>query len=181
MRDIRVERLAELITEYSLGIREGQVMRIDGEESALPLVVALYRFALRAGGHPYIHLKPAGLDEILLAEGTDDQLAHISAGEQLENDQVEAWATIWSSSNTRALTRADPARRRIHLAAHYRLVNRRWDRIARGELALCGTLFPTHAHAQDAEMSLSQYEDFVYGACHVDSDDAVAHWLSVSN
>ena len=181
MRDARVERLADLITEYSLAIREGQVMRIDSEESALPLVVALYRSALRLGGRPYIHLKPTGLDEILLAEGSEEQLAYVSRGEQLETDQVDAWATIWSSSNTRALTRADPERRRIHLAAHYRLVNRRWDRIARGELALCGTLFPTHAHAQDAEMSLSQYEDFVYGACHVDSDDAVAHWLSVSN
>jgi aminopeptidase len=180
MRDTRVERLAELITDYSLAIGEGQVMRIDGEESAMPLVVALYRSALRQGGLPYIHLEPAGLDWILLAEGSEEQLAHISAGEQHETDQVDAWATIWSSSNTRALSRADPARRRTHLAAHYRLVNRRWERIARGELALCGTLFPTQAHAQDAEMSLTQYEDFVYGACHVDGDDAIAHWMSVS-
>jgi aminopeptidase len=180
MRDTRVERLAELITDYSLAIREGQVTRIDGEESAMPLVVALYRSALRRGGLPYIHVEPAGLDGILLAEGSEEQLGHISPGEQLETDQVEAWATIWSSSNTRALSRADPARRRTHLAAHYRLVNRRWERIARGELALCGTLFPTQAHAQDAEMSLAQYEDFVYGACHVDGDDAIAHWMSVS-
>jgi aminopeptidase len=180
MRDTRVERLAELITHYSLAIREGQVTRIDGEESAMPLVVALYRSALRRGGLPYVRLEPAGLDEILLAEGSDEQLAHIPAGEQHETDLVDAWATIWSSSNTRALSRADPARRRTHLAAHYRLVNRRWERIARGELALCGTLFPTQAHAQDAEMSLTQYEDFVYGACHVDGDDAIAHWLSVS-
>jgi aminopeptidase len=180
MRDTRVERLAQLITHYSLEIREGQVTRIDGEESAMPLVIALYRSALRRGGLPYVRLEPAGLDEILLAEGSDEQLAHIPAGEQHETDLVDAWATIWSSSNTRALSRADPARRRTHLAAHYRLVNRRWERIARGELALCGTLFPTQAHAQDAEMSLTEYEDFVYGACHVDGDDAVAHWMAVS-
>jgi aminopeptidase len=180
MRDTRVERLAELIVGYSLAIREGQVTRIDAEESALPLVVALYRAALRRGGLPYIHVEPAGLDEILLAEGSEEQLAHIATSERLEADQVDAWATIWSSTNTRALSRAEPARRRTHLAAHYRLVNRRWERIARGELALCGTLFPTQAHAQDAEMSLAHYEDFVYGACHVDGDDAIAHWTSVS-
>jgi aminopeptidase len=46
---------------------------------------------------------------------------------------------------------------------------------------LCGTLFPTQAHAQDAEMSLAQYEDFVYGACHVDGDaDPTVHWEAVS-
>ena len=61
------------------------------------------------------------------------------------------------------------------------MINRRWQRISAGELAWCGTLMPTEAHAQDAEMSLSEYDDFVYGACHVrDYDDPIAHWESTS-
>jgi aminopeptidase len=181
MRDPRVERLAELITGYSLGVREGQVMRINGEQSSLPLAKALYRSALRRGALPYIHMKPAGVDEILLQEGTEEQLGHIPESERLQSEEIDAWAMIWSQSNTRALTRADPTRRRIHLSAHYHLVNRRWERSGKGELALCGTLFPTQAHAQDAEMSLSHYEDFVYRACHVDGDDDPAsHWQAMS-
>jgi aminopeptidase len=181
MRDPRVERLAELITGYSLDVGEGQVLRINGEESALPLASAMYRSALRRGALPYIHLRPTGLDTILLFEGNEEQLAHISGPERVQTEEADAWATIWSSSNTRALTRADPNRRRIYLSAHYRMVNRRWERIASGEFALCGTLFPTQAHAQDAEMSLAQYEDFVYGACHVDGDDdPIAHWRAVA-
>jgi aminopeptidase len=79
------------------------------------------------------------------------------------------------------LTRIDPERRRAYLSAHFRLVNRRWQRLSAGELTMCGTLFPTQAHAQDAEMSLAQYEDFVYGACHVAGDeDPIAHWEAVS-
>jgi aminopeptidase len=181
MRDPRVERLADLVTGYSLGVGEGQTMRIDGEESAIPLATALYRSALHRGALPYIHVIPAGLDEVLLFEGSEDQLAHVAEADRLQSDEVDAWATIWSQSNTRALTRADPARRRIHLSARYRLVNRRWERIGVGELALCGMLFPTQAHAQDAEMSLAQYEAFVYGACHVEGDgDPIEHWRSVS-
>jgi len=181
MRDPRVERLADLLTGYSLGVGAGQTLRIDGEESTLPLAAALYRSGLRRGALPYLNVVPAGLDEILLAEGNEDQLAFISEGEQVQTEEIDSWAVIWSSSNTRALTRVDPERRRTHLAAHYRLVNRRWQRISAGELAFCGTLFPTQAHAQDAEMSLAQYEDFVYGACHVDGDgDPIAHWQSVS-
>ena len=181
MRDPRVERLAELVAGYSLGVGSGQVMRINGEDSALPLATALFRAALRRGAHPYLNVSPSGLDEILFAEANEEQLAYIPESERVQTEQVDAWATIWSSSNTRALTRVDPDRRRIHLSAHYRMVNRRWQRISSGELALCGTLFPTHAHAQDAEMPLAQYEDFVYGACHVDgNDDPIAHWESVS-
>jgi aminopeptidase len=181
MRDPRVERLAELVAGYSLGVRSGQVMRINGEDSALPLATALFRAALRRDALPYLNLSPSGLDEILFAEANEEQLAYIPEPERVQTEEVDAWATIWSSSNTRALTRVDPDRRRIHLSAHYRMVNRRWQRVSAGELAACGTLFPTHAHAQDAEMSLAQYEDFVYGACHVDGDDdPIAHWESVA-
>jgi aminopeptidase len=181
MNDPRVDRLGELIAGYSLGVGEGQTMRINGEESALPLATALYRSALRRGALPYLHVSPAGLDEILLAEGSEDQLAHISEADRVQTEEVDAWAMIWSQTNTRALTRADPDRRRIQLSAQYRMVNRRWQRLGRGELALCGTLFPTEAHAQDAEMSLAEYESFVYRACHVDGEgDPISHWQSVS-
>jgi aminopeptidase len=181
VRDPRVERFAELITGYSLGLRARQVFRIDGEESALPLVTAMYRWALRRGAFAYVNVRPAGLEEILLAVGNEEQLGYIFEAERVQSDAFDAWATIWSSSNTRALTRVDPERRKINLSAHYRLVNRRWERISAGELAWCGTLFPTQAHAQDAEMSLSDYEDFVYGACHVTGDDdPLAHWETVS-
>jgi aminopeptidase len=181
VRDPRVEKLADLITGYSLALDEGQVFRIDGEESAIPLVASMYRFALRRGALPYVHVRPAGLEEILLAEGDDDQLTYISEGERQQSELLDAWATIWSTSNTRALTRADPERRKLQLSAHYRMVNRRWQRISAGELAWCGTLMPTAAHAQDAEMSLAEYEEFVYGACHVRvDDDPIAHWESTS-
>jgi len=54
------------------------------------------------------------------------------------------------------------------------------QRAAAGELRWVGTLFPTNAHAQDAEMSLSEYEDFVYGACLPDMDDPVGYWRRFS-
>ncbi len=181
MRDPRLERLAELIAGYSLDLREGQVYRIDGEEVAIPLVVALYRAALHRGALPYTKVLPSGLDEIALAEASDEQLGHIPEVERLASDRLDAWTSIWGTANTRALTRADPERRRLQLSTHYRMVNRRWERISAGDLAWCGTLFPTQAHAQDAEMSLADFEDFVHGACHTrDGDDPIAHWQRVS-
>jgi aminopeptidase len=181
VRDPRLERLAELIAGYSLDLREGQVYRIDGEEVAIPLVVALYRAALHRGALPYTKVLPSGLDEIALAEASDEQLGHIPEVERLASDRLDAWTSIWGTANTRALTRADPERRRLQLSTHYRMVNRRWERISAGDLAWCGTLFPTQAHAQDAEMSLADFEDFVHGACHTrDGDDPIAHWQRVS-
>ena len=88
--------------------------------------------------------------------------------------------TIWSETNTRALSRVDPTRHAAYIAAQRKLSNRRWERISNGEMSWCGTLFPTNAHAQEAEMSLAEYEDFVYAACHVHEDDPASHWRAVS-
>jgi len=181
VRDPRIDKLAELITGYSLGLREGQVYRIDGEEIAMPLAVALYRAAIRRGALPYTMIVPSGLDEIELQEASEEQLAHISELERLASDRLDAWTSLWGTVNTRSLTRADPERRRLQLATHYRMVNRRWERISTGDLAWCGTLYPSQGHAQDAEMSLAEFEDFVHGACHThEGDDPIAHWQSVS-
>lgn len=181
MRDPRIEKLAELIAGYSLDLREGQIYRIDGEEVAIPLAVALYGAALRRGAHPYTRIIPPGLEEIELAEASDEQLAFIPELEQIATEQLDAWTSIWGTVNTRSLTHADPERRRLQLSTHFRMVNRRWERISSGDLAWCGTLYPSEAHAQDAEMSLAEFEDFVHGACHTrEGDDPIAHWQEVS-
>ena len=181
MRDPRIEKLADLIAGHSLDLREGQVYRIDGEDVSIPLAVALYAAAIRRGAHPYTKITPSGLEEIELEEASDEQLAYIPEVEQIATEQLDAWTSLWGTVNTRSLTRVDSERRRLQLSTHYRMVNRRWDRISSGDLAWCGTLYPTQAHAQDAEMSLSEYEDFVHGACHTrEGDDPIAHWRAMA-
>jgi aminopeptidase len=180
VRDPRVERLADLIAGYSLDLREGQVVRIDGFEVAAPLAVALFRSALRAGAHPYTSLTLDGLHEILVDEGSEEQLDYVSPVAWHELEALDAQVTIWSEANTRSFTRADERRHGMLIAAQRRLAKRRWERIAAGELAWCGTLHPTQAHAQDADMSLDEYERFFFGACHADEPDPAAHWRVVA-
>ena len=177
MTDPRVARLAELAVSYSLRLQPGQVLRVDAPPVAAPLAIELYRAALAVGAHPYVDLELERLPELLLAEGSDEQLDFVSPIAKAELAELDALVTIWAESNTRALTHADPERHQRLLAARQELSKVRWARISRGELAWLGVLFPTQAHAQDAEMSLAEYERFVYRACHVEEPgDPVAHW-----
>jgi aminopeptidase len=178
--DARLTRLADLIVDYSLDLGERQILRIDTPDVASPLALALYRAALAAGAFPYTHLTVDGLLEILLDEGSEEQIAYVSPLDWNEIELVDALATIWSEANTRSLSRVDPGRHARFLGAHRQLSNRRWERISAGELRWCGTLYPTQAHAQDADMSLERYEEFVYSACHVDEEDPAAHWRLVA-
>jgi aminopeptidase len=178
--DPRVARLAELAVSYSLSLKPGQVLRVDAPPVAAPLAIEIYRAALAAGAHPYVDLELERLPEVLLAEASDEQLEFVSPIAMTELGELDALVTIWAESNTRALTHADPDRHRRYLAARQELSKVRWARISNGELAWLGMLFPTQAHAQDAEMSLPEYERFVYQACHVEEPgDPVAYWTGL--
>jgi aminopeptidase len=180
MNDPRVDRLADLVVGYALGLGEGDVLRIDGFDVAAPLALATYRAALRVGAHPYANLQPTGLNELLVAQGSDEQIAYISPTQWQEIETVDAILTIWSEQNTRSFSRVDERRHGALIAAQRKLANRRWERIASGELRWCGTLHPTNAHAQDAAMSLEEYERFFFGACHTDEEAPDEYWRSVS-
>ncbi len=176
MADVRAEALARLIVDYSLALGEGDVVRFDAHESAEPLVAALFRAALAAGAHPFTNVDIDGLREQLVSIGSDDQLTYLSPAERHETETIDAAVTIWAEANTRAFSRADPERLARSIATRRELSNRRWERIAAGEMRWCGTGFPTNAGAQDADMSLGEYERFVFGACRVDEDDPVEAW-----
>jgi aminopeptidase len=180
MTDPRLARLAELIVGYSLELRPGNVVRIDAAAVGAPLAVELYRAALRADAHPYVNVELERLPELLAREGSDEQLDFVSPIATAEIDLVDALVSVWAESNTRALSNVTPERHRRMVAATRRLSQRRWDRIAAGELRWCGVVCPTQAHAQDARMSLGEYERFVFRACHVEEEgDAVGHWRRV--
>jgi aminopeptidase len=40
-------------------------------------------------------------------------------------------------------------------------------------------IFPTQAYAQDAEMSLAEFEDYVYSTTYADAEDPVAMWQKI--
>jgi aminopeptidase len=179
VRDPRYDRLAELVLDHSLALKAGQVLRIESDAVAAPLILPLYREAIQRGAHAYAALDLTGLNELLVAHGSDEQLEFVSPIELREMDTIDAAISIWSETNTRSFSRADPDRRQRQLAAERQVAIRRRDRVTREELRWCGTLCPTNAHAQDAEMSLDEYEDFVFRACHVLDDDPVGHWRRI--
>jgi aminopeptidase len=179
--DPRVAKHADLLVNYSLQLGRGQIVRIDGGTVASPLITEVYRHALQAGAHPRTRVEVEGLDVIAVTESSEEQLTFVSEIERFEVENVDAVVTIWADRNTRALGQAEPQRVSRRIGSRRELTNRFWERIDEGKASWVGTRFPTDAHAQDAEMSLAEYEDFVYGACHVQGDeDPVAHWRGVS-
>ncbi len=154
-------------------------MRITGDPVALPLLEAIYEAALRLGAHPYLKCAPGSLQDLFFEHADDEQLKYVSPLARHEVETIDVSIGLWAETNTKALSRVDPHRQSLASAARKPIFKTFMARAARGELKWCGTLYPTPAAAQDAEMSLRQFEDFVFGAGYLDKDDPVAEWRRI--
>ena len=179
MADPRHQKLAEVLVHYSLALKPGDKTLISGPSFAEPLIREIYREAVRAGARVTTDIWLEGLQEIFFREASDEQLTHVSEIEKLKADYYDAALTIWGMLNTKGLSGIDPKRMAKRREARAFLLTRDLKRIASGELRWCGTMFPTQAHAQDAGMSLSDYEDFVFGAGLLNEADPTAGWRKV--
>lgn len=180
MRDLRYTKLAEVLVNYSVGVKPGQTVRISGASVAEPLIVELYRKVVEAGGHPLIRMTPDEVGEIFLKNATDTQLEFVSPIALHEVQNIDASIGIWADVNTRSMSNVDPKRMGLSQKARKPVFDIFMKRAAEGSLRWSGTQFPTQASAQDAEMSLSEYEDFVFSAGLLDHADPVAGWKNVS-
>jgi aminopeptidase len=187
MPDLRTVRMADVIVNYSANIQPGDRVLIEAETDARPLVRALYESILSAGGHPHLllsfsgQISMTGLDELFMEKANPDQLDYVNPFFEQVYNEFESRVRIHSMSNTKALMNANPDNMARRQRALQPLLKSQFERGGRGEFKWVTTLFPTKAYAQDAEMSLEEYEDFVYNACQVSDPDAdpVALWKQV--
>jgi aminopeptidase len=179
MPDPRVINLARTLVHYSTAIAPKDHVAIYGEHEAAPLIKAVYQEVLKAGGYPYLFMRLGGLDRIFFEEASKDQLEHVYRTDQMVRAEFEALIGIQSQSNTRSLSNVDPAKQSLRHKAYAPLMETFLQRGASQELKWCGTLYPTNAYAQDAEMSLEEFEDYVYSTTFSDEDDPIGKWQEV--
>ncbi len=178
--DPRIEKLADVMVNYSLELKKGQWVKAQGIPTSLPLIKAFFKKAIEAGAHPYYQAIVDDLEEIYLKYGSEEQLKFVSELQKLEVEKLDAVFAIMGRDNTKYLSNVDPDRQAMAQGARRDLFARFMERSAKKELKWVGTMYPTLSAAQDADMSLMEYEEFVYEAGHLNDDDPVAFWKSMS-
>jgi len=179
MRDPMLDRLADVIVRYSTRIKPGDLVMIHSDPVAMPLIEALYERALAEGANPFWQVRSEALNDIFMDRATDEQLAFLNPLQMDFVEKVDVRIGLWAELNTRSGSNVPPAKSAIRSRANKPYMKRFFDRAAAGELRWCGTLYPTPASAQDAEMSLRDYERFVFEAGLLHTADPVAEWNKV--
>ncbi len=179
MTDPRTQKLAALLVNYCTSVQPGESVLLNGDLATRPLMLTTYKEIIRAGGHPTVMWRDNGMNEFMLKEGTDEQITHIPDHIEQIYMTYDVSINILGTDNTRSLNGVDPARQQMEQAARGKIIGKVMQRSASGEFRWVGTMFPTQAYAQEGDMSLEEYEDFVYAACFADKDDPVAEWNKI--
>jgi aminopeptidase len=180
MSDSRVTKLAEVLVNYSVSVQAGDRVHIRGTRLAEPLLKALLVEVLKSGGHPYATAAIPGATELFYRHASDEQLTHVAEPVRLIYEKYDVIIDVMSSENTKALSNVPPQKLALSNRASKELFQTFVSRSASGDLRWVGTLYPTPAYAQDAEMGVGEYEDFVFGACLPDPADPVGAWRALS-
>ncbi len=180
MSDVRLERLAQLLVNYSTEVQSAEWVGILGDVAALPALREVYKAVLEAGGLPTLMVSDEQMQRTLLREGSDAQLEWLNPMHSLYYEQADVYIRVGATENTRAMTGISAKRMQQQRAAQRVWLDTRLSRAAEGKMKWVGTLYPTQAYAQEANMSLDEYEDFVYGATFCDREDPVAEWRKIS-
>lgn len=176
MADARLEKLARVLVDYSMELNPGQTFWLRTTPLAEELNLELYKEAIKAGAHVLIDQRIPGAEEIFYKYASDEQLDYVSPLRKTVVETFDASLYIEAEHNRRSLSGIDGSRLARVRKAGAELFAKAMQRSADGSYRWCLTVYPTHAMAQEADMSLTDYREFVYGAGMLNEADPVTFW-----
>jgi aminopeptidase len=179
LSDLRVEKFAHLLVDYSTQVRPGDRVAVTSTTDAVPLMRAIYARILEKGGYPHLLLDIPEQDKIFYEHAADDLLDFVPKFHQIAFEQFDVLIKVRAENSPHSLRKVDVSRLAARQKALSVLLQAQMRRGANDSLRWVSTLYPTRGYASEAGMSFQEYQNFVYNANHVDLDtsDPVAFWL----
>lgn len=174
-----LEKYAHLLVNYCLELKSGEKLFIQTTTLAEPLLREVYRAALKKGVHVEYQMTFREQNRIFINESQDHQLDYVSPNTKTIMETFDAYLLIRAPFNVREDQQNDAAKSSRRQKSLNEINQIYFERTADRSLKRCLCQYPTIAAAQEAGMSLEEYEIFVYKACHLFAEDPEAEWLKV--
>ncbi|MFX1484541.1 MAG: aminopeptidase [Promethearchaeota archaeon] len=160
--DPRIIQHAKIVTEWSTEIKRGDKVGIRATPESHEFVVALYKQIAKKGAMPITIMTTDEMDRAFF-DGADDETINTPPVHfEALLEKVDVLIAVRSPSNTKAMANVDPKKviqREVAMKRVRELyLSKRW----------CLTVHPTTALAQQANMSMQEYQEFVYNATLLD-------------
>ncbi len=173
--------MAKIAVNYSTKIKKGDRVLIFGSTIAEDLVLAIIIETIKAGGHPFTNVNVEGEQEAKLKYGSDEQLEYVDDIIIQAAKEFDALISVRAEYNTRKFSGFDQSKvAKATGNENQRKLNEIIQkRSAQGEFNWVILPYPCEAYAQEANMDILSYTDFMKKSLFLDKDDPVGEWKNL--
>ncbi|MFX0196923.1 MAG: aminopeptidase [Candidatus Hodarchaeota archaeon] len=175
MVDPRIGKLAKLCVQYSVEVKPKEKVLIQGIDLAFPLINEIYKECLLSDAYPEI-IPRLDMEYTFYKHAKEHQLRFVSPFLKFLVENIDVSIGIFCDPSPKRLSSIEPVKIKERRASQREITEIFMKRMAEGKLRWTGLPYPISAQAQEASMSLTEYEDFVYSSCLVNKEDPIAEW-----
>ena len=179
MVDERIKKLAKVLVDYSLFVKKGENVVISGTVISQELLKEVYKLVLKKGAYPILKVGLPGVSYLYYKHASITQLKKFPESSWREIKRVKKYLGAGSENNTRELSNIDPKKIAMRSKVTRKISN--YIVNAKPKIYRCSTSYPSEALAQDAEMSLEEYENFFFDACLLDWKKEAKRYAKLRN
>ena len=158
----RTTQLAKFVVNYCIKAKPKENIIISGSTQAEKFIEALYKQLIRIKANPLIRMHPKNIDWFYFKHANKNQLKNFPKYWYDEIKKAHAYIDIQTEFNPRGLSSCDPKK----IALREKIISPISSYILNkgGRMKYVEVVYPCLAHAIEAEMSLDEWDDFVFGA-----------------
>ena len=166
MLDLRIEKLASNLLNYSVNLQKGEKILIEiiGTD-AIPLAKELIKQAENLGALPLFNIIDHEIMREMLMNASKEQIQIYAKHDAQRMKEMDAYIGIRASSNTAELNGISKENMELYnkyytLPVHFeeRVKNTKW----------CILRYPNASMAQMSNMSIEDFENFYFNVCTLD-------------
>lgn len=183
MKDIRIEKLAYNLVNYSCRLKKGEnvLIKVYGEGEERSLVMAIIQEVYKVGANPFVWNHDPQIMRELLKKCNDEQIKTWAESDLMLMKKMDAYIGLWGGNNNAENSSIKEENYKIYeklyldpVHMHQRVKNTKWVVLN----------YPTSSMAQQASMSTDEFEDFYFKVCNLDyskMDKAMDNLVSLMN
>jgi aminopeptidase len=165
MTDPRIDKLADVLVNYSCAVKPGESILIEAIDVPHAFTTALVRAAAVAGGRPIVMLKSNEVNRTLMLAGTEEQWDTIADVERLQMEKVQCYIGARGNRNVSEMSDVPAEKQKIYEQTVWKRVH---HEVRIKKTRWCVLRWPNPSMAQMAEMSTEAFEDYFFNVCTLD-------------
>jgi aminopeptidase len=176
VRDLRIDQYARLLVERSIGVRPRWQVLVRATPLARPLVEAVVAEIARRGAYPVLQLAFEHVGGAFAREAPLELVRRAAPLQRQAWEQADALICIWAPESTREGSELSPERQ----AALQQSLAPMRARTMSMAMPWVVAEWPVQSVAQEAGMTLGEYEEFIFDAVLRDWDGEAARMRRIA-